>query len=167
MHVRRLLLVLAFLLAGLVPNLAAEDACPVTTPSNPFFVPPAPYPPSAPQVSSPQVSFWYGTNALWTSLPVSGVWRLARQDNGGYLNKLFLWQQGYDWRKEPRPDIIVVLRRLDRNTPSITSRGGTNAFLDHPAMLTGVLFPTEGCWEITSLHDGHKLTFVLSIQGPD
>jgi len=160
MRIRRFLLVLAFVLAALVPNLAAGDeSCPVTTPPNPPFVPPAPY-----WLNAPEKHFWYGTNALWTSLPVEGVWHLLRRDNGGYVNKLFLWQQGYDWREEPHPDIIVTLRRLDSNMPPITSRGGTNAFVDLPAMLAGVLFPTEGCWEITSSHDGHKLTFVLSIK---
>ena len=146
---------------------SVPDTCPVTKPSEKPLIPPPPYPIFAAQVTS-KVSFWYGTNSLWTSLPTGGVRRLARQDNGSYLQKLFLWQEGYDWRKEPRPDIVVILRRLDRNTPSIISRGGTNAFFDDSwAMLTGVRFPTEGCWEITSLHDGHQLTFVLSIQGPD
>lgn len=159
MHFRQFLLVSIFMLAAFVPNLAAQDSCPVTTPSNPSFVPPVPY-----RMNAPQGAFWYGANDLWALLPVEGVWHLARQDNGGYFNKLFLWQEGYDWRKEPHPDIIVVLRRLDGNTPPITSRGGTNAFLDHSwAMLTGVLFPMEGCWEITSSHDGHSLTFVLSV----
>ena len=161
MRVRRFLFVLALLLAALVPNQArGEDACPVTTPSNPSFVPPAPYPTNA-----PPAAFWYGTNALWALLPVEGVWRLDRQDNGGYFNKLFLWQQGYDWRKEPHPDITVVIRRLDGDTPPITKRGGTDAFVDNSwVMLTGILFPTEGCWEITSSHDGHRLTFVLLVQ---
>jgi len=127
MRGRRSILLLAFTLM-LVPNLAqAEDSCPVTTPPNPPFVPSEPYSPNASCVSSPQ-TFWYGTNALWTSLPTEGVWRLPRQDNEGYVNKLFLWQEGYDWRKEPRPDIIVILRRLDLYTPSIVLRGGTSTF---------------------------------------
>ena len=106
------------------------------------------------------------TGSLWTQLPNEGVWRgLPRRDNGGYFNKLFLWQQGYNGRSEPEPDIIVVLRRLDVTAPLVSQRGGTNAFFDNTwAMLTGVLFPTQGCWEVTTYHDGQTLTFVLSIQ---
>jgi len=107
-----------------------------------------------------------GLHMKTTRLPVEGVWRgLPRRDNKGYFNKLFLWQQGFDVRKEPKPEIVVTLRRLDAPTTLVTSRGGTNAFFDNSwAMLTGVLFPTEGCWEITSSHEGHILTFILSIQ---
>jgi hypothetical protein len=141
--------------------MAAEgkDICPVTTAPNPPFVPPAPYWPNA-----PQGAFWYGTDALWTQLVDKNVWRgLPRRDKG-YFNKLFLWQPGYDVRKEPKPDIIVVLRRLDVEAPPVTSRGGTNAFFDSVwAMLTGVTFPTEGCWEITAHHDGRLLSFVVSV----
>ena len=105
-----------------------------------------------------------GTDALWTQLVDKNVWRgLPRRDKG-YFNKLFLWQSGYDVRKEPKPDIIVVLRRLDVEAPLVTSRGGTNAFFDSVwAMLTGVTFPTEGCWEITAHHDGHLLSFVVYV----
>ena len=163
----RSILLLAFTLAVLIPNLGAQDVCPVTTAPDPPFVPPAPYQPTASQVLS-KVSFWYGTSSMWTSLPTGGVWRLPFQDNRGYINKLFLWQEDYDWRKEPRPNIIVVLRRLDGDMSSTVLRGGTNAFFDHSsAMLIGIRFPTEGCWEITSLHDGHQLTFVVSIRASD
>jgi hypothetical protein len=161
MRLHRAFLTPAFVLALLVPKLApAGDTCPVTVPPSPPFVPPAPYQPNA-----AQGGFWYGTNDLWTQLPVQGVWRgLPRDEKGGYSNKLFLWQQGYDGKKEPQPDIVVVIRRLDSSAPPVASRGGTNAFFsDTWEMLTGVMFPTDGCWEITSHHDGHILTFVLSI----
>lgn len=161
MQLGRLFLVHAFTLAAIIPTLAAaEDACPVTTPPNVPFVPPVPY-----RANPLPGLFWYGTKDLWTQLPVEGVWRLDHRNNLGYVNKLFLWQQGYYWRDEPKPDIIVVLRRLDAKRPLVSSRGGTNAFFDDTwAMLTGVVFPTEGCWEVTSAHAGHMLTFVLSIQ---
>ena len=161
MHLGRLFLIPAFTLSAITPNVAAaEDSCPVTTPPSVPFVPPIPY-----RANPLSGMFWYGTKDLWTQLPVDGIWRLDRRDHQGYFNKLFLWQQGYYWRDEPKPDIIVVLRRLDEKRPLVSSRGGTNAFFDDTwAMLTGVVFPTEGCWEVTSAHAGHTLTFVLSIQ---
>lgn len=167
MQLRLFLWLPALTLVALVPNLAAaadnEHACPVTTPTNPAFVAPAPYQPNA-----AERQFWFGTNALWTQLPVEGVWRgLPPRDSKGYFNKLFLWSEGFDWRKEQQPDIFVVLRRLDVQTPLVISRGGTTAlfrFNNTASMLTGILFPTEGCWELNSYHDGHTLTFVVSIQ---
>ncbi len=153
------------MLTALVPSLAGVDACRVTTAPDPPFIPPVQYRPSP-----YDGEFWYGTNALWASLPVDGIWRLPRLKNGGFVQKLFLWQEGYDPQrnKEYYPQIVVVLKRLDGDTQPITSRSGTNAHFDDSwAMLRGIFSPMEGCWEITSSHDGHKLIFVLSIQGPD
>lgn len=161
MRVRNFLLIAATALATLVPSLIADDACPVTIPLVPRFIPPIPYP-----ANPANGAFWFGTDDLWVELPAEGVWRgLPRGENGGYSNKLFLWQQGYDWRKEPQPDIIVVLRNLQAaDAPLAVSRGGTNVASRPPRMLTGISFPTAGCWEVTAHHDGHLLTFVLSIE---
>ena len=45
-------------------------SCPVTFPQDPAFVPPEPYSPISPFPGY----FWYGTNSLWTLVPVDGVW---------------------------------------------------------------------------------------------
>lgn len=153
----------AIVLPNVIPAVSAATngayACPVTVPPDPQFVPPVPY-----RASAYQGAFWYGTRELWTSLPLAGVWHLDRT-NAGYSNKLFLWQEGYDFRNDPHPDIIVVVNRLDTTAPPVVSRGGTNAHFDNTwLMLTGVTFPTEGCWQITSSHNGHNLTFVLLVQ---
>jgi hypothetical protein len=139
---------------------AAEFTCPVTKPQSPPFVAPAPYEPNA-----PDTDFWYGTSQLWTGLPLDGIWAgLPYTKNEGYGNKLFLWEAGYDGLRDPQPDIIVVTRRLDKKAPLWSHRSGTNAlFPGANAMLTGVNFPTLGCWEVSAYHAGHTLTFVLSI----
>ncbi len=93
----------------------ADNNCAVTTPSQPPFVPPAPYAPNA-----PRGSFWYGTKTLWTWLRTESTW-----PKGG--EKLFLWQEGYDRRTEPEPDILVTAKRLGAEAPVVTFRGGTNA----------------------------------------
>jgi hypothetical protein len=149
------------LAALVVSNLPAQKSCPVTTPPSPAFIPPAPY-----QVNAALNSFWYGDKDLWTALPVNGFWNgLPFRKYEGYSNKLFLWQQGYDGRVEPQPDITVVVRPLLGQPPTVTSHHGTNAFFDHTwQMLTGVTFPATGCWEVTASHAGHNLTFVVSVQ---
>lgn len=160
MYPRALWFIRVLVLCGF-PSLliAAQPSCPVTTRPNPPFVPPAPFRPIL-----LNGAFWYGTDTLWTKLPASGTWRLDRRD-GVYGNKLFLWRQGYDALKEPRPEITVVVKRLDADTPIVRSRGGTSAKLDGSwAMLTGIGFSTGGCWEITASNDGYSLTFVLLIK---
>lgn len=141
--------------------IAAEFTCPVTKPPDQPFVPPAPY-----ELVPPRGAFWYGTTELWTDLPESGVWSgLPYEKDQGYGNKLFLWQAGYDWHQEPQPDIILVVKRLDANVPLVSKRGGTSAHFNGTwQMLTGVGFPTAGCWEVTVFHAGTTLAFVLAIK---
>jgi hypothetical protein len=162
MQIRRFLWLPVLFFAALATNLAAADyTCPVTTPPNPPFVPPVPY-----AANAGEGGFWYGTNDLWTGLRANGMERgLPYTKDEGYSNKLFLFEQGYDRTKQPQPDIIVVVKRLDINMPRTSSRGGTSAFFEGTwAMLTGVTYPTAGCWEVTSYHAGHTLTFVVSVQ---
>jgi hypothetical protein len=158
MQLRRFLWIFAFWMAALFP---VRAACPVTKPPGLPFVPPVPY-----QPNPARGTFWYGSSALWTQLPNDGVWRgLPRRENGGYFNKLFLWQEGFDWRKDPQPDLIIVLRRLDAELPLVSQRGGTTAIMgSSAAMLTGIVFPAEGCWEVTSSHNWKTLSFVLLVQ---
>ena len=163
MQLRLLLSSCVLIVSAFIPKVSAADdtnACAVTTAPNPPFVPPVPY-----RAASGPRSFWYGTNELWTQLGNLGVWRSLPRRGEGYFNKLFLWEEGYDWHKEPEPDIIVILRRLDANVPVVLSRGGTSAHFGGAwSMLTGVTLPTEGCWEITSYHAGHTLAFVVLVQ---
>jgi len=49
----------------------APETCPVTKPYQAsLFVPPSPYPPKA-----SAGDFWFGSDRLWTALPVNGTWR--------------------------------------------------------------------------------------------
>lgn len=134
---------------------SAMADCLTTLPPNPLFTPPAQYPTNTGQ------GFWYGTNALWVKLPLSHG-RVTK----GIANKLFVWSQGFHWQTDPKPYLIVTGKRLDGDAPAIAEAGGTSAYSGAKAlMLSGVVFPTEGCWELSIFHAGHVLTFVLSV-GP-
>jgi hypothetical protein len=131
---------------------SAKGDCLTTLPQNPAFSPPAPY-------STRTDGFWYGSNDLWIRLPFSGHWRVAPKND----QKLFVWSQGYDWRTDPNPSLIVTGKRIDGEAPALAIAGGTNAIMGNTAaMLIGVNFPTEGCWELSVYHAGHVLTFVVS-----
>jgi len=138
-------------------------SCPVTKPANPPFVPLSPYParPSPDQ-------FWFGTDKLWTHLPVSGTWRLANHPPGDatFGQKLAFWRYGYNAYTEPRPNLTVRGKRIDRHaTPLLTDGKGNGSWEsnDQFFIMTGINFPTAGCWEITGRYDDDELTFVIWI----
>jgi hypothetical protein len=168
-----------FLVAGIVsalgrpytatPGLAERPSdsgppatCPVTRPPNPPFVPPPPYPATA----GPG-AFWFGTQKLWTVLPTSGEWRGLRGYNPtdlSYRQKLFWWRQGYDWRAEPQPPLIVTGRQLDASEPPLTASRASNGYREQDTksfMIVAGDFPTLGCWEVTGDYKGDKLSYVV------
>jgi hypothetical protein len=113
-------------------------------------------------------SFWYGTAALWVRLPSDGYWDHLLFNGKSCAQKIFWFSRDYDAHQEHRPEIVVKSRRVDVvDGPTFTLERGTNADLgDHQqAMLTGVILPTAGCWEISGQYRGKTLTFVI-IVGP-
>jgi hypothetical protein len=171
------LLALPYLLF-LSPGLLAQPAgtigipgtCSVTKPyQTSLFVPSPPY-----EAKTVKTQFWFGTDRLWTNLPIDGIWKglpldtTARHPTFG--QKLFWWRQGYNARAEPQPNLIVTGKRLGHPTtplevspvtPLEISRA-TNAFAaPRSAMLVGLGFPTVGCWQITGRYEDDELTFVI------
>jgi hypothetical protein len=148
------------LLFGSVPVAHSAEFCLTTIAATPAFQPPDPY------RTMLIDGFWYGTADLWVNLPFDGRWNNLPFDGKSYSQKIFWFSRDYDWHKEPRPDIVVKSRRLHVDGPTYTLEGGTNAILgDHrQAMLTGVILPTPGCWEIRGQYHGTTLTFVISVE---
>lgn len=136
--------------------------CPVTAPTDPAFTPPEPYPAQA-----PEGQFWHGTHALWTMLPQNGAWSALPLDPEGYVQKVFWWSESYFWADNPQPDLVVSGQRLDETAPPLKVSRTTNAFAEdiQSAMLVGVGFPTQGCWEITGQYGKAELSFVAWV-GP-
>lgn len=134
-------------------------SCAVTQPPKSPFTPPAPYSPEAPYAGD----FWYGTDALWTIVPKTGVWTDLPRNPEGYTQKVFWWRKGYVWTEEPVPALTVTGRRLDAPASALNVSKATNAFADDikSAMLVGVDFPTLGCWEITGKYAEQELSFVV------
>jgi hypothetical protein len=142
--------------AGNVP-----ETCPVTLPSVHLFVPPSPYS----SETNPN-DFWYGTDELWTSLPITGTWKgLSHytQTDPSYVQKMSWSRQGYDWRTEPWPNLKITGRRLDSPAPPLAADHATNGWIhrDQPYMVVAVNFPTLGCWEVTGRYENQELTFVV------
>jgi len=153
--------------AGLAAGAGADKqppaACVITRPPNPPFVPPLRN--LSNMLRSDQV--WYGTESLWTYLDVSGRWGNIDESKGGYSTKLIYWRRGFDWRKEPEPELIVTARRLDRKTPIVTVEHANAVFVTGPlpaAMMTGLDIPTAGCWEIKAQYHDQTLSFTVSVE---
>jgi hypothetical protein len=143
--------------AEVVSSTPPKD-CPVTLPQEPAFTPPAPY-----SDLSWDGYFWYGSNSLWVSFPVNGVWRGLPHNPNGYTQKIPWWREGYSWDKEPEPDLIVTGERLDGKAPPLdaSSANGSYAKDMGSAMMMGVDFPTLGCWKITGKYQDAEMSFVV------
>jgi len=141
---------------------SVPEMCPVTKPyQTSLFVPPLPY-----EAKLGSGQFWFGTDRLWTNLPVNGMWRGLPIDTSSshptFSQKLFLWRQGYDGRAEPRPKLTVMGKRIDTPAPPLEVSRPTTAIMGHrSAMLVGLGFPTVGCWQITGRYEDDELSFVI------
>lgn len=139
----------------------ASPGCPVTLPVEPLFKAPEPLSPDAPWHGI----FWFGTEHLWTALQTNGVWEGLPKNPDGYTQKIMWWSNLFSLKDELEPALVVFGRRLDEEAPPLKFYGATNAMADDigEAMLTGVDFPTAGCWEITGQYKKTGLTFVVWI----
>ena len=135
--------------------------CPVTTPKNVSFQAPEPFSPTAPW----EGIFWYGTEGLWTALHTDGVWAKLPKTSDGYTQKIMWWSNFYVLKDELEPALVVTGQRLDAKSAPLRFYGATNAMAEDigEAMLTGVEFPTSGCWEVRGEYKKSSLIFVVWI----
>jgi hypothetical protein len=133
--------------------------CPVTTTGILSFEAPEPFSPAAPW----DRFFWFGSEQLWTALPEDGVWSGLPKTPDGYTQKIMWWSVLYSLPDEPKPALTVSGHRLDGDAPPLRFYGATNAMADDigKAMLTGVEFPTPGCWRVIGEYKGAELIFIV------
>jgi hypothetical protein len=149
---------------GTVRTVDLSGACAVTTPPAQPFVPPAPYP-ATPSFGE----FWYGTNQLWTALPLDGTWKNLPHytpTDPTFRQKVFWWRQGYNPSTEPQPNLTVAGRRLDFSaSPLLADPTANGAWVqpDQPFITSGINLPTLGCWQVTGHYQGQELTFVVRV----
>lgn len=137
----------------------AQAECPVTTAENVSFKAPEPFSTTAPW----EGLFWYGAEGLWTALHTDGVWSGLPDNAKGYTQKIMWWSDSYVLKDELQPALVVSGRRLDAKSEPLKFYGATNAMAGDigEAMLTGVGFPSLGCWEITGQYKKSELSFVV------
>ena len=139
------------------------ESCPVTKPPAHAFVPPSPYPSD----TGPD-GFWFGGEKLWTLLPMDGTWKGLphyRPTDTAFRNKLFWWDEGYDWQRDTQPMLKVTGKRLDSPAPPLGTDKHANAGWrgdsNHPFIVVGIDIPTLGCWKITGNFEDAELSYVV------
>jgi hypothetical protein len=135
----------------------AANSCPVTKPPNRAFVPPVPYP------KAPGESFYVGTPKLWVEV-YPGPWRGLPVWPEGYRQKIVWWSEGYDAKADPQPQIAISGRRLDSSAPPLVVTGANGSWTNIDFIMSGVNFPTKGCWEIGGRFKGAEVKFVVSVE---
>ena len=135
----------------------AAGSCPVTKSPDPAFVPPSPYP------EAQGNSFYVGTPKFWV-LVYTSPWRGLPRWPEGYRQKIVWWSEGYNAQADPLPEIALSGRRLDRNAPPLVVTGANGSWTTVDFIMSGVNFPTKGCWEITGKFKGAEVKFVVSVE---
>ncbi len=118
----------------------------------------------------PQAETWFGSDALAVILPKDGIWPTTVP---GHLIavKLFWYSREFQAVAEQGFDggahlgFEARIRRLDSGTSDAEISGpnwaGLGGLGDNWTILTGIDFPSPGCWEITGYYRDQSLTFVV------
>ena len=187
---------LLFLLAALVglnltpslaqtqkANVAASFRCPVTVPNSnepPASEPPDQFPAWVAErnregntllmaETRPKRTSFHGNGKLWTILPPRVLRGGAFPEYGESAREVQI-----DWWEMGRGLLTIKGTRLDRPAGPLEvnswGRSGPLAGADGISRVTAtVIFPTQGCWEITGKIydlDDSALTFVVEIRVP-
>lgn len=102
----------------------------------------------------------YGSEALRTELWPNGVVRVLSSNvqPDGSLKMKFPW-----WRGERvRGELSIEGRRLDGSAPPLRSEI-LQGYGDRGFQATYIIFPAEGCWEVTGRAGNASLTFVTEV----
>jgi len=109
----------------------------------------------------PHADTWFGTNQLAVILPRNGVWPTTAPGHRISV-RLFWYIDGFEAGQEG--DFIGNVKRLDEGENDAIISAPTNAggpSLGASTILTGINFPSAGCWEIIGTYKGNTLTFIV------
>ena len=117
-----------------------------------------------PGFGDPQFEGGYGNDALWTNLwmwseegVVLPAHDLHVQDDGSIAGLKWAW-----WRYVPG-DLTIDGRRLDGDAKPLIGKV-PDGYGDSGFQVSGITFPTPGCWEVTGRVGSASLTFVVWVE---
>lgn len=126
-------------------HLVTVDPCPITHPNG--SVPPGP-------------TFgaeFEGNGALWVGLWSSNVVSWQREADGSIDAK-------FGWWREAHGKLRIEGHRLDAPAPPLRA-DIPDGYGDSGFQATGIVFPSDGCWQVTGSVGEASLTFVTLVIG--
>jgi len=123
---------------------------------------------TVPRLSGPGDAFpgthWAGSDALAALLPDDGIWPTTPM--GALIAvKLFWWSEGFEPGLEQA--LHVEVTNLDDPTATPEEIPATNAYLESLnawTMLTGIDFPSPGCWQVSGRFRAAELSFQIEVR---
>ncbi len=109
----------------------------------------------------PDADTWHGSGALAAILPKNGHWPTTTPGHSIAV-KLFWWRDGFAPGEES--NLVVEIERLDNGPNGAKVLSPTNAKADSLGgwtMLTGIDFPSPGCWQVTGTYKSDQLKFIV------
>jgi hypothetical protein len=142
-----------------VRTMAQQDAppasCHVTSPDS--GVPSSSVPATKFGIGADTKVAAFGTDQLWTVLPIDGTWRGTHPTKPGdyaYSNKL-PWGGTFSYKDGP---LVLTGKRLDGPAPSFTE---IEPISWEREFMGGINIPAFGCWEVAGKYKDHELRFVV------
>jgi len=132
------------------PGSAVAESCPKTIAHAP-----------APHELWPEASTWFGSRALAVILPHDGTWSTTREGHQIAV-KVFWYVSELETGMER--EFALSIERLDDGINDASAMGPpSNAGLENGVwtVLTGIDFPSEGCWKIRGELRDQSLEFVV------
>lgn len=144
---------------GPVPSIITGP-CPVTTPPPVALTPPPPPAATGPNEGlvfrAGPTEFLYGNEALVVGLPNDGTIHPSDPSRGlpGGVK--------FGWERIAHGDPVIATRRLDAVTVAQPADvpGG---YGDTGFQVSGLNFPSPGCWQVRGTVGGKVLTFVVNV----
>ena len=103
----------------------------------------------------------HGNGKLWTVLYPDGTVVFRRGGPGFILSDGSLSMK-FPWWRGVRGKLSIEGRRLDSSAPPLRARI-PEGYGDTGFQSTAIIFPTEGCWEVTGKVGEASLTFVTKV----
>jgi len=105
-------------------------------------------------------SSFYGNGTLWTALWPDGT-VVFRPRGPGFLLRDGSLKMKFPWWRNVPDKLTIEGRRLDASAPPLRVHIGKADRKDF--VPTYLIFPTEGCWEVTGKAGNASLTFVTRV----
>jgi hypothetical protein len=113
-----------------------------------------------PEIRPGSATWGFGNGPLWVGLWPNGRIRATKDDvnrHGEIVMKI-------PWDRGVRRRLAVTGRRLDGDAPPLRAHFSDYGLAGFQP--TTLIFPTEGCWEVTGTVGRISLTFVTKVTVP-